>query len=62
MSSQGQRARLKVMTAGIFSLLLTLGVARFAYTPSCSRTRSFASCPPSAARISMIITKNYIES
>ena len=33
MSSQGQRARLKVMTAGIFSLLLTLGVARFAYTP-----------------------------
>ncbi len=28
-----QRARLKVMTAGIFSLLLTLGVARFAYTP-----------------------------
>ena len=28
-----QPARLKVMTAGIFSLLLTLGVARFAYTP-----------------------------
>jgi len=27
------RTRLKVMTAGIFSLLLTLGVARFAYTP-----------------------------
>lgn len=33
MSSQGQRARIQVMTAGIFSLLLTLGVARFAYTP-----------------------------
>ncbi|MEN9905676.1 MAG: hypothetical protein RLZZ555_2241 [Pseudomonadota bacterium] len=28
-----QRDRLKVLTAGIFSLLLTLGVARFAYTP-----------------------------
>lgn len=26
-------ARLKVLSAGIFSLLLTLGVARFAYTP-----------------------------
>lgn len=28
-----QTARLKVLSAGIFSLLLTLGVARFAYTP-----------------------------
>lgn len=28
-----QRARIQVMIAGIFSLLLTLGVARFAYTP-----------------------------
>lgn len=28
-----QRQRLKVMGAGIFSLLLALGVARFAYTP-----------------------------
>jgi predicted MFS family arabinose efflux permease len=28
-----QRARLKVLSAGIFSLLLVLGVARFAYTP-----------------------------
>lgn len=28
-----QRDRLKVMAAGIFSLLLTIGVARFAYTP-----------------------------
>ena len=28
-----QRARLQVMIAGIFSLLLTMGVARFAYTP-----------------------------
>lgn len=29
----GQRARLKVLCAGIFSLVLVLGVARFAYTP-----------------------------
>ncbi len=28
-----QSARLKVLSAGIFSLLLTFGVARFAYTP-----------------------------
>ncbi|PKO51211.1 MAG: MFS transporter, partial [Betaproteobacteria bacterium HGW-Betaproteobacteria-21] len=28
-----QRARLKVLGAGIFSLLLVLGVARFSYTP-----------------------------
>jgi predicted MFS family arabinose efflux permease len=28
-----QRARLKVLSAGIFSLLLVLGIARFAYTP-----------------------------
>lgn len=28
-----QRERLKVLSAGIFSLLLTFGVARFAYTP-----------------------------
>ena len=28
-----QRERLKVLSAGIFSLLLALGVARFAYTP-----------------------------
>ena len=28
-----QRARLKVLSSGIFSLLLVLGVARFAYTP-----------------------------
>ena len=28
-----QTTRLKVLSAGIFSLLLTLGVARFAYTP-----------------------------
>ena len=28
-----QRARIKVLGAGIFSLLLVLGVARFAYTP-----------------------------
>ena len=28
-----QRARLKVLGAGIFSLVLVLGVARFAYTP-----------------------------
>ena len=28
-----QRARLKVLSAGIFSLILVLGVARFAYTP-----------------------------
>ena len=28
-----QRERLKVLVAGIFSLLLTFGVARFAYTP-----------------------------
>lgn len=28
-----QRARLKVLSAGIFSLVLVLGVARFAYTP-----------------------------
>ncbi len=28
-----QRERLKVLSAGIFSLLLVLGVARFAYTP-----------------------------
>jgi predicted MFS family arabinose efflux permease len=30
---QGQRERFKVLAAGIFSLLLALGVARFAYTP-----------------------------
>lgn len=28
-----QKARIKVLSAGIFSLLLVLGVARFAYTP-----------------------------
>lgn len=28
-----QRARIKVLSAGIFSLILVLGVARFAYTP-----------------------------
>jgi len=28
-----QRERLQVLSAGIFSLLLTFGVARFAYTP-----------------------------
>ena len=28
-----QRERFKVLGAGIFSLLLTFGVARFAYTP-----------------------------
>ncbi|NMM29155.1 MAG: YbfB/YjiJ family MFS transporter [Glaciimonas sp.] len=28
-----QRARLKVLSAGIFSLILVLGVARFSYTP-----------------------------
>jgi len=28
-----QKARLKVLSAGIFSLILVLGVARFAYTP-----------------------------
>ena len=31
--SAEQRERLKVLSAGIFSLLLALGVARFAYTP-----------------------------
>ncbi|MFD0666670.1 YbfB/YjiJ family MFS transporter [Ramlibacter sp. MAHUQ-53] len=29
----GQRQRLRVLAAGIFSLLLSVGVARFAYTP-----------------------------
>lgn len=29
----GQRDRIKVLSAGIFSLILALGVARFAYTP-----------------------------
>ena len=28
-----QRARIKVLSAGIFSLILVLGVARFSYTP-----------------------------
>lgn len=31
--SQSQRERLKVLSAGIFSLILVLGVARMAYTP-----------------------------
>ena len=31
--SATQRQRLKVLGAGIFSLVLALGVARFAYTP-----------------------------
>ena len=30
---QDQRQRIKVLSAGIFSLLLSLGVARFSYTP-----------------------------
>ena len=29
----GQRERIKVLGAGIFSLILVLGVARFSYTP-----------------------------
>ena len=28
-----QRERIKVLSAGIFSLILVLGVARFSYTP-----------------------------
>ena len=28
-----QRARIKVLSSGIFSLVLVLGVARFSYTP-----------------------------
>ena len=28
-----QRERLKVLSAGIFSLILAMGVARFSYTP-----------------------------
>jgi predicted MFS family arabinose efflux permease len=32
-TTTGQRERMKVLGAGIFSLILVLGVARFAYTP-----------------------------
>lgn len=55
-------ARYKVLGAGVSSLILTLGVARFAYTPLLPRWRSRTACQSASSTIRRCGTLDLIHS